>query len=164
MVTGLRLGRPDLRPIVSRIAVPGAGSPRRNSPRTAGLNTYFAVPLANFRFVSRRLDTSSQPIARGPRSLPPLDSLDRAPGLRSPIGRLSETYCNSVAQGAQVPCFGALPGTYSDYEQGATDPVMVVPTKKPPYADSFAGSIRFYTKYVGVALDPEGRSYGRFDP
>jgi hypothetical protein len=80
------------------------------------------------------------------------------------FGRLSETYCNSVAQGAQVPCFGALPGTYSDYEQGATDPVMVVPVKKPPYADNFGGSIRFYTKYVGVALDPEGRSYGRFDP
>jgi hypothetical protein len=79
------------------------------------------------------------------------------------FGRLSETYCNSVAQGAQVPCFGALPGTYSDYEQGATDPVMVVPTKKPPYAGSFAGSIRFYTNCVGVALDPEVRRYGRFD-
>ena len=78
--------------------------------------------------------------------------------------RLNATYCKGVARAAGVPCFGALPGTYSDYEQGVTDPVMVVPTSKPPYADSFAGSIRFYTKYMGVALDPEGRNYGRFDP
>ena len=47
----------DLRPVVSRIAVPGAGSPSRNSPRTTGLTTYFAVPLASLRFVSRRLGT-----------------------------------------------------------------------------------------------------------
>src|SRR3954454_15135565 len=64
LVTGLRLGRPDLRPVVSRIAVPGAGSPRQNSARTTGLNTYFAVPLASLRFVSRRFGTGTQPIAR----------------------------------------------------------------------------------------------------
>ena len=80
------------------------------------------------------------------------------------FARLSESYCNSAALGAQVPCFGALPGTYSDYEQGPDLPVMLVPTKIPPYADNFAGSIRFYTTYVGVSLDPEGRNYGRYDP
>ena len=80
------------------------------------------------------------------------------------FGRLSETYCNAIAQAAQVPCFGALPGTYSDYERNVTDPVMVVPTSKPPYADDFTRSIRFYTTYVGSTLDPEGRSYGRFEP
>ncbi|HEU5280349.1 MAG TPA: hypothetical protein VFU26_15775, partial [Gaiellaceae bacterium] len=80
------------------------------------------------------------------------------------FARLSETYCNSLAQAAQVPCFGALPGTYSDYERNVSDPVMVVPTAKPPYADDFTRSIRFYTTYVGARLDPEGRSYGRFDP
>lgn len=80
------------------------------------------------------------------------------------FARLSDTYCNAVAQAAQVPCFGALPGTYSDYERGVRDPVMVVPTAKPPYADDFTRSIRFYTTYVGSTLDPEGRSYGRFEP
>src|SRR5262245_42461445 len=43
--------------MVSRIAVPGAGSPARNSPRTTGLTTYFAVPLASLRFSSRRCGT-----------------------------------------------------------------------------------------------------------
>jgi hypothetical protein len=41
---------------------------------------------------------------------------------------------------------------------------MVVPTAKPPYADDFNRSIHFYTTYLGVTLDPEGRHYGRFDP
>ncbi|HEU4971395.1 MAG TPA: hypothetical protein VFT35_05710 [Gaiellaceae bacterium] len=80
------------------------------------------------------------------------------------FGRLSQTYCNALAQAAQVPCFGALPGTYSDYERDVADPVMVVPTSRPPYADDFTRSIRFYTTYVGSTLDPEVRSYGRFDP
>ena len=80
------------------------------------------------------------------------------------FARLGDTYCNLVAQAAQVPCFGALPGTYSDYERGPELAVMLVPTKVPPYADDFTRSIRFYTTYVGVSLDPEGRNYGRFEP
>lgn len=80
------------------------------------------------------------------------------------FGRLNETYCNRIALASQVPCFGALPGTYSDYEKGTEIPVMVVPTRKPPYSDNFTGPIRFYTTYLGVKLDPEGRNYGRFDP
>src|ERR671924_515985 len=79
-------------------------------------------------------------------------------------GRLSQTYCQAVARAAGVRCFGALPGTYADYERGTALPVMVVPTKAPPYADDFTRSIRFYTTYLGVTLDPERRSYGRFDP
>jgi hypothetical protein len=80
------------------------------------------------------------------------------------FGRLNETYFNRVALAAQVPCFGALPGTYSDYEKGPELPVMIVPTKKPPYADNFTGPIRFYTTYLSVALDSEGRNYGRYEP
>ena len=80
------------------------------------------------------------------------------------FGRLNETYCNRVALASQVPCFGALPGTYSDYEKGTEIRVMVVPTRRPPYSDNFTGPIRFYTTYLGVVLDPEGRNYGRFDP
>ena len=37
------------------------------------------------------------------------------------FGRPSETYCQGIALAAQVSCFGALPGTYSDYERGAVD-------------------------------------------
>jgi hypothetical protein len=80
------------------------------------------------------------------------------------FARLGDTYCNLVAQAAQVPCFGALPGTYSDYEKGADLPVMVVPTRVPPYSDNFTAYVRFYTSYAGVSPDPEGRNYGRFDP
>jgi hypothetical protein len=80
------------------------------------------------------------------------------------FGRLGDTYCQQAALAAQVPCFGALPGTYADYEKGGTHKVMVVPTKKPPYADDFTAYIRFYTKYALRDLDPEGRHYGRYDP
>jgi hypothetical protein len=79
-------------------------------------------------------------------------------------GRLAQTYCRAIASAAGARCFGALPGTYADYERGTALPVMVVPTKRPPYADDFRRSIRFYTTYLGVVLDPEQRSYGRFDP
>jgi hypothetical protein len=80
-------------------------------------------------------------------------------------GRLGATYCQSIAIAAQVPCFGALSGTYADYEKGRrSNKVMLIPTKKPPYADDFAGYIRFYTKYLKRELDPEGRHYGRYDP
>jgi hypothetical protein len=79
-------------------------------------------------------------------------------------GRLSETYCQAAAIGSQVPCFGGLPGTYSDYEKGVSLPVMVVPTKVPPYSDNFTAYINFYKKYIGVTLDPEGRHYARYDP
>ena len=79
-------------------------------------------------------------------------------------GRLSETYCQAAAIGSQVPCFGGLPGTYADYEKGVSMPVMVVPTRVPPYSDNFTGYIDFYTKYLGVSLDAEGRHYARYDP
>ena len=79
-------------------------------------------------------------------------------------GRLSETYCQAAAIGSQVACFGGLPGTYSDYEKGVSLPVMVVPAKVPPYSDNFTSYINFYTKYIGVTLDPEGRHYARYDP
>lgn len=78
--------------------------------------------------------------------------------------RQLDTYSKEIARAAGVPCFGALPGTYADYERGVGLPVMVIPTSKPPYNDDFTRSIRFYTTYLGVELDPEGRHYSRYDP
>ena len=79
-------------------------------------------------------------------------------------GQLGGSYCKRAAVGAHAPCFGALPGTYSDYERGTSLPLMLVPTKRPPYSDDFTRSIRFYTTYLGVSTDSEGRHYGRYDP
>jgi hypothetical protein len=80
------------------------------------------------------------------------------------LSRHLDTYCQRLAVAAQVPCFGALTGTYADYEKEVALPVMVVPTRKPPYSDDFTRYVQFYTTYLGVTLDPEGRHYGRYEP
>ena len=80
------------------------------------------------------------------------------------ISVMNSTYFHFLAVVCNVPCFAALPGTYADYEKGVSLPLMVVPTKAPPYSDNFIRSIRFYTTYFGLALDPEDRHYGRYDP
>jgi hypothetical protein len=80
------------------------------------------------------------------------------------ISMLNNTYFHILALVSKVPCFAAFPGTYADYEKGVSLPLMVVPTKVPPYSDNFIRSIQFYTTYFGLALDPEGRHYGRYDP
>jgi hypothetical protein len=77
---------------------------------------------------------------------------------------VSLTYCHVLALVSNVPCFGAFPGTYSDYEKGVSLPLMVVPTKVPPYSDNFIRSIQFYATYLGLAVDAEDRHYGRYDP
>jgi hypothetical protein len=43
-------------------------------------------------------------------------------------------------------------------------PLMLVPTKCPPYDDNLTRSIQLDTTYLGLALDPEGRHHGRYDP
>jgi hypothetical protein len=80
------------------------------------------------------------------------------------VSMVNNTYFHLLALVANVPCFAALPGTYADYEKGVSLPLMVVPTKVPPYSDNFLRSIQFYTTYFGLALDPEDRHYGRYDP
>lgn len=79
-------------------------------------------------------------------------------------GRLRHTYSSAIAVAAGVPCYGALCGTYADYEIGAAIPLMVVPRAKPPYLDDFSRHIDFYTHEVGVELDPEGRGFGKYAP
>ena len=41
---------------------------------------------------------------------------------------------------------------------------MVIPRAKPPYADNFTNYIAFYTKHLGITLDPENRGYGAYRP
>lgn len=79
-------------------------------------------------------------------------------------GRLSETYCQAIANASQRVCIGALPGTYADYARGVALPVMVVPTRHPPYDDDFTNPIRVWTTCLGRTLDHEGRHYGRYEP
>ena len=75
---------------------------------------------------------------------------------------MTMTYFHRLALNSGVPCFAALPGTYADLEKGVALPVMLVPTT--------CGVLRrlhevrwspFYTTYLGVSLDSEGRHYGR---
>jgi len=74
------------------------------------------------------------------------------------------SYCKKIATATQRRCFGALPGTYSDYEKQVRLPLMLVPRKIPPYSDNFGMYLNFYRKHMGVSLDPEGRGYGEHLP
>ena len=73
-------------------------------------------------------------------------------------------YCKRIATATNRKCYGALPGTYSDFEKNVALPLMLVPTKHPPYDDNFWQYLNFYKKHMGVALDPEGRGYGEHTP
>lgn len=77
----------------------------------------------------------------------------------------NRTYSSKIATAADVKTFGALLGTYADYELTG-DRLMLVPKNIPPdpYKDSFIRVINFYKTYVGVAIDPENRGYGVFLP
>ena len=74
------------------------------------------------------------------------------------------SYCKSIAAATKRKCYGALPGTYSDFEKAVRLPLMLVPTKVPPYDDNFTAYLNFYKKHLGIALDPEGRGYGEHVP
>jgi hypothetical protein len=41
---------------------------------------------------------------------------------------------------------------------------MLIPTRVPPYSDTFAAFLSFYKKHLGMSLDPEGRGYGEHIP
>jgi len=73
-------------------------------------------------------------------------------------------YCKKIATATNRKCYGALPGTYSDFEKGVALPLMLVPTRRPPYSDSFWLFLDFYKKHMGMVLDPEGRGYGEHNP
>jgi hypothetical protein len=78
--------------------------------------------------------------------------------------RLNDTYAKRLAVASGVVCYGALSGTYAAWEQTAHLPLMIVPRNKPPYYDDFSSYLGFYTRWLGLRLDPEGRGFGAFDP
>lgn len=73
-------------------------------------------------------------------------------------------YCKKIAMATNRKCYGALPGTYSDFEKTKDLPLMLVPRKAPPYSDNFVAFTNFYKKHMGISLDPEGRGYGEHIP
>ncbi|WP_445143324.1 hypothetical protein [Dyella sp. Tek66A03] len=75
---------------------------------------------------------------------------------------LSDAYSAKVATASGKTAFGALLGTYADFEKGGKNPLMLIPRKHPPYADDFTRVINFYKHYVHIAIDPENRGYGKF--
>jgi hypothetical protein len=111
--------------------------------------------------------------ASDPGFFPPRDSAGKFP-LTFPktfaevkqyfVRGLTYTYAAKIANASGRACYAALPGTYADYERSAPPKLMIVPTKKPPYKVDFTNQLLFYTKYVGIKLDPEGRGYGKYVP
>lgn len=84
---------------------------------------------------------------------------------------LRKTYSSYIANNSGVKCYGALLGTYSDYEKGARFPLMVIPHRgliprggSYPYSDDFTGYINFYRIHLGINIDPENRGYGTYLP
>jgi hypothetical protein len=79
---------------------------------------------------------------------------------------LADTYAAKMSQAMKVSARAALPGTYADIESGKVNvpyPLMVIPTRKPPFDDDFTRYITFYTRCLGVAQDPEQRGYGVYE-
>src|SRR5262249_44713264 len=72
---------------------------------------------------------------------------------------ISNTYSAKIAAATGATVFGALPATYTDKEKGVRLPLMIVPTKVPPYDDDLSANLKFYTTYLGATLDPEGLNY-----
>jgi len=70
-------------------------------------------------------------------------------------------YAAVIKRATGVKTYGALLGTYADYEKKPrkTNPLMLIPRKIPPYADNFSKTIKFYTKYFSFTVDPLGRGY-----
>lgn len=66
------------------------------------------------------------------------------------------SYTHHIARTARVKTYGAVMGTYSEYDTGSL-PLMNVHS-------GFARHIRFYETYLGFAFDPEGRRYGEHRP
>lgn len=77
---------------------------------------------------------------------------------------IDNSYCKKIAAATNRKCFGALPGTYSDFEKTSNLPLMLVPRRSPPYSDNFIAYTNFYKRHMAVSLDPEGRGYGEHKP
>jgi hypothetical protein len=80
---------------------------------------------------------------------------------------MSRTYADKISKailsGGIV--FAALPGTGTDYEEldkNVRLPLMVVPTRMPPFSNNFSQSLLFYKTYLNIGFDPENRGYGAF--
>src|SRR5918994_3373013 len=68
-----------------------------------------------------------------------------------------ESYSHHIAKNSKVKVYGAVQGTYADYDSGSL-PLMHVYTK------GFARHFTFYKNYLGFNFDPEGRKYGEYKP
>jgi hypothetical protein len=68
------------------------------------------------------------------------------------------TYLHTIASNANVKTFGAVMGTYAEYD----DTAVVLPLMK--VHEGFTRHFTFYKNYLGFAFDPEGRRYGEYKP
>lgn len=74
------------------------------------------------------------------------------------------SYCKRIAKATGRKCYGALPGTYSEYDKKTSFlPLMLVP-RSSAYSANFSGQVNFYKRHMGITLDPEGRGYGTHVP
>lgn len=65
-------------------------------------------------------------------------------------------YPHQFARAANVVSYGALLGTYAEFDLGKP-PLMRV-------ADRFFRRFAFYKRHLGMRLDPENRNFGEYDP
>jgi hypothetical protein len=77
---------------------------------------------------------------------------------------IKNSYAWKLAKASGRKCYGAPPGTYAAYERGVSLPLMVIPTKEPPYDDNFTSYIGFYKKHLAVKFDSDGRGYAEHSP
>jgi len=71
--------------------------------------------------------------------------------------QMTETsYSQHIANNAKVKVYGAVQGTYSEYDSGML-PLMRV-------HKGFARHFTFYKNYLGFNFDSEGRKYGEYKP
>ncbi|KAF6700428.1 MULTISPECIES: hypothetical protein [Bacillus] len=67
---------------------------------------------------------------------------------------IQASYSFQIAVNAKIKTYGALLGTYAEYERG-NFPLLRVP-------GVFKRHLAFYSNYLGFSLDFEGRNYGEF--
>lgn len=67
------------------------------------------------------------------------------------------TYLHSLAVNAKVKTFGANVGTYAEFDQSGSLPLMNISRR-------FMRHFAFYKNYLGFSFDPEGRRYGEYEP
>lgn len=67
------------------------------------------------------------------------------------------TYASAMARAANKKVYAAPLGTYSEFDQTGTRPLMNVSSK-------FTRHFNFYSTYLGYAFDPENRRYAEYLP